>query len=299
MKLGFVGIGNMGAPMARRLLAAGHELVIFDREPGALTPVLAEGARAAVSLTALAAEIETVLVSLPTPAIVEQVVTGPSGIGEGAVRTVVDLSTTGPEAAARIGTVLEKRGIAFVDAPVSGGTVGAEAGTLSIMISGEEVACAHVRPALEAMGKNLFQLGKRPGQAQMMKLINNMMCAAATVSAFEGLVLGAKAGLDARTMLDVVNASSGQSFATSVKIPQCVVNRSFPMRFATALLDKDVRLCLHEGERLSVPMMVANQVRQFLSLGMSQGYGEEDYGNLIKIIEGWAGTCFGEREQIR
>ncbi|AUW60429.1 NAD(P)-dependent oxidoreductase [Sphingobium sp. SCG-1] len=293
MRLGFVGLGSMGLHMARRLCDAGHELVVFDLNDAAVQTLVDAGAKRADSVSELANQVECGLVCLPTPDIVDTVLIGEGGLGAGSVRTIVDLSTSGPSAAQRIGAELGRRGIRLVDAPVSGGTIGAEAGTLTIMISGEDAAYHDVRLALEAIGKNLFYLGGQPGLAQLMKLINNTLCAVSAISAFEGLVLGAKAGLDPQTMLDVINVSSGQSFATSIKIPQCVVNRSFPPRFTSALLDKDVRLCLAEAERLGVTMPISQQTRQFIAFALSQGYGDQDYGNLIKIFEGWAGTQFG------
>jgi len=293
MRLGFVGLGKMGLHMARRLLAHGHELVVFDLKPAAVETLVAGGAIPAASLGELARQVEIVCLCLPTPDTVERALLNSGGIGGGAVRVVVDFSTTGPTVTQRVAATLVKIGINLLDAPVSGGTNGAEAGTLTIMLSGNEAAYREVRPALEAVGKNFFYLGSQPGRGQMMKVINNTLMAAATISAFEGLVLGAKAGLDPQTMLDVIKVSSGQSFATSNKIQQCVVNRSFPHRFSTALLDKDLRLCLAEGERLGVPMPVSNQTRQFIAFAISQGFAEQDFGHLIKIFEAWAGAQFG------
>lgn len=297
MRLGFVGLGNMGQPMARRLLAAGHELIIFDLNEAALAPLVSAGATKAASVPDVAEQVEIVCVSLPTPDIVERVALGEGGLASGRTRIIVDFSTTGPSVAQRLAAGLGERGIALVDAPVSGGTTGAEAGTLAIMISGEKAAYEEVRSALDAVGRNIFYLGAQAGAAHLMKLINNTIMAATTMASFEGLVLGSKAGLDAQTMLDVIKVSSGQSFATSNKIQQCVVDRNFPHRFATALLDKDVRLCLAEGERLGVTMPVSQQARQFISFGLSQGYADLDFGHLIKILEGWAGTQFGTAKQ--
>lgn len=297
MRLGFVGLGNMGHPMAKRLLAAGHQLVVFDVNKKAVESLVAAGATEATSAADMTRQVEIVCVSLPTPNVVEDVLLGEDGLGAGRVRIIVDFSTTGPSVAERIAASLKDRGIALVDAPVSGGTTGAEAGTLAVMLSGEEAAYQEVRPALEAIGKNIFYLGDKAGAAHLMKLINNTIMATTTMASFEGLVLGAKAGLDAQTMLDVIKVSSGQSFAISNKIQQCVVDRSFPHRFATSLLDKDVRLCLAEGERLGVTMPVSQQARQFIAFSLSQGYADLDFGHLIKILEGWAGTQFGAAKQ--
>jgi 3-hydroxyisobutyrate dehydrogenase len=284
--------------MAARLLAAGHELLVHDVSAAAVDALAAAGAARGGSAAEIAAAAETVLVSLPTPDVVERVLTGQGGLADGtAVKTVVDLSTTGPTVSGRANGVLRARGVALVDAPVSGGTTGAEAGTLAVMASGQPEAFERVKPLLEVIGSNVFYLGPEPGQGQAMKIVNNMLCAAAAVSAFEALVLGAKAGLDAQAMLDVINVSSGRSFATQVKIPQCIADRSFPMRFSTELLHKDVTLCIQEAERLGVPMWVNQTVRQFLSFGLSQGLGDKDYAELIKLIEGWSGAQFGQTPQ--
>jgi 3-hydroxyisobutyrate dehydrogenase len=284
--------------MAARLLAAGHQVVAHDVTPAAVEALAALGAEVAGSVAAVADAVEAVLVSLPTPAVVEQVLIGEGGlIGGSAVRTVVDLSTTGPAVSERVSAALRVRGIALVDAPVSGGVTGAEAGALAVMASGDPAAFGAVRPLLEVIGSNIFYLGPQPGQGQTMKIVNNMMCAAAAVSAFEALVLGSKAGLEAQIMLDVINVSSGRSFATEVKIPQCIADRGFPMRFSTELLHKDVTLCIQEAERLGVPMWVNQTVRQFLGFGVSQGLGQRDYAELIKLIEQWAGAEFGAAPQ--
>jgi 3-hydroxyisobutyrate dehydrogenase len=127
-----------------------------------------------------------------------------------------------------------------------------------------------------------------------MKIVNNTLCAVSIVASCETLVYGAKAGLDPQTMLDVINVSSGRSFATQEKIPQCIVNREFPTRFTTDLLHKDIKLCMEEAEKLGVPMTVSPAARQFLAFAISQGDGPRDYANIIRHIEGWAGQEFGQ-----
>lgn len=296
MRLGFIGLGNMGRPMARNLLRAGHEVVVFDVHQDAIDALVAEGATQATSLADLAGQVEVACLSLPTPDVVQNVATAADLTG-GNIRIVIDFSTTGPSVAQHVAAQLREHGIRLIDAPVSGGTTGAEAGTLAVILSGDEEAYREVAPALEAVGKNIFYLGDKPGAAHLMKLINNTIMATTTMASFEGLVLGAKAGLDGQTMLDVIKASSGQSFAISNKIQQCVVDRSFPHRFSTALLDKDVRLCLNEGQRLGVTMPVSQQAHQFIAFGLTQGYAELDFGHLIKILEGWADTQFGVETQ--
>jgi 3-hydroxyisobutyrate dehydrogenase len=143
------------------------------------------------------------------------------------------------------------------------------------------------------IGKNLFYLGAGHGLGQTMKIINNTLCAVGMVASCEALVFGAKAGLDSSTMLDILNVSSGRSFATLEKIPQCILNRDFPMRFTTELIHKDIKLCIEEAEKLGVTMWVSPAARQFLSFAISQGDGPKDYAHTIKHFEKWAGTQFG------
>jgi 3-hydroxyisobutyrate dehydrogenase len=288
-RIGFIGLGKMGRRMAARLISTDQPVVVFDSNPGAIEHLAALGAEAAASASALARRVDRVFLSLPTPDVVETVATQ---LLDGSVRIVVDLSTTGPSVARRISAAFKPARIALVDAPVSGGTTGAEQGTLTIMVSGDQRAVTDMQPWLSSLGRQ-FYLGDEPGRAQIMKVINNTLCAAANVSAFEGLVLGAKLGLDPQMMLEVINASSGRSFATEIKIPQCILDRTFPMRFTTTLLAKDVRLCIDEGERLGMPMPVSTQVHKFLQQGVEAGLGEADYAQLITLVEGPVGIQFG------
>lgn len=293
MKAGFIGLGRMGYHMAERLLAAKHQLVVFDTDPAALDRLVQSGATAATDVQTLANEVETILLSLPTPDVVSDVA---RAISHGKARVVVDLSTTGPETSTHIHASLAKEGISFIDAPVSGGPAGAEAGTLAIMLSGEEQAVQQVQPYLDELGRS-FYLGSKPGLGQAMKVINNTLCTVSNVAAFEGLILGTKLGLDSKTMLDVINASSGRSFATEVKIPQCILDRSFPMRFTTELLEKDTRLCIDTAKSNDVPMPVSENALAFLQQGIERGFGKEDYGRLITILEEKTGVVFGHQDK--
>ncbi|MBT2305211.1 NAD(P)-dependent oxidoreductase [Variovorax paradoxus] len=293
-KVGFIGLGNMGRGMAARLVQAGHDTVVHDVRDELRGQFESRGAAWAGSAQEVGDVAEMVAISLPTPRVVEQVLLGDGGLIKGrAVRIVVDTSTTGPEVSRRAAQRLGERGIKLVDAPVSGGMTGAEEGTLSIMASGDRQAFDAVSPLLSSIGRHIFYLGPDAGQGQMMKIINNTMCAVATLASFEGLVLGSRAGIDAQTMLEILNVSSGRSFATEVKIPQCVVQRNFPQRFTTDLLHKDVKLCIDEAQRLGVPMWVSDSARQMLSFAIGQGDGPVDYANIIKRYEAWAKVQFG------
>lgn len=293
MKIGLIGLGNIGVHFATRLLAAGHELLVHDRSPEALERIVAKGGRAVASARAMADETDTVLLCLPLPRIVAEVA---AEVAQGsAVRTVVDLSTTGPSVTKEVAAVLSGSGIALIGAPVSGGTVAAEKGTLAVMPAGPEAAYRVVEPLLRVIGKNIFYLGDDPSLGQTMKIINNTLYATSMVASCEALVYGVKAGLDSKTMLDVINVSSGRSFATLERIPQCVLDRSFPVRFTTELLHKDVKMCIDEAEKLGVPMQVNPAARQFLAFALSQGDGPRDNVFPIRHIEAWAGVEFGEK----
>lgn len=295
MKIGLIGLGNMGYHFGTRLLAAGQDLVVFDTNPAALARLEQQGAKVAASPRALADQAEMVLLCLSMPSIVELVVTGDDGVMHGqVVRTIVDLSTTGPSVTDAVSKAVTKHDIAWVGTPVSGGTIGAEKGTLTLMASGPEAAYQLAHPILSILGKNIFYLGAEPSLGQTMKIVNNTLCAVSIVASCETLVYGAKAGLDPKTMLDVINVSSGRSFATQEKIPQCILNREFPTRFTTDLLHKDIKLCMEEAEKLGVPMTVSPAARQFLAFAISQGDGPRDYANIIRHIEGWADHEFGQ-----
>jgi len=222
-RLGFIGVGRMGGPMARRLSEAGYALTLFDTSTAALKPLVERGAEIAASPEAVASAAETVLVSLPTPDIVRQVALGPNGIAAGTrVKTFIDLSTTGPRMAAAIAAGLAERGIAAVDAPVSGGVGGAVKGTLAVMAACERGLFQRLTPVLETFGK-VFFIGEKPGMGQTMKLVNNLLSAAAMAISSEAVVMGVKAGLDPTTMIDVINAGSGMNTATRDKFPRAIL----------------------------------------------------------------------------
>jgi 3-hydroxyisobutyrate dehydrogenase len=289
MRIGMIGLGIMGLRMAQRLRDAGRDLIACDTDAAAAAAL---GADVAASPADLASEAELVLCSLPSPAVVEAVL---AGVAEGsAVRIVVDLSTTGATSTRRVAELLASRNIAFIDAPVSGGPGGAASGALAMMLSGDRAAYERIEPILAVLARARFWLGDTPGLGQTMKLVNNMVSAAGTIAAMEAMVFGAKAGLDSAMMLDVLNVSSGRCFGTEVKIKECILDRSFPQRFSTEMMHKDVRLGLAEAEALGVPMSVIPMVRQFLAFAISQGDGPKDYGEVIKHLERWAGAEFGQ-----
>jgi 3-hydroxyisobutyrate dehydrogenase-like beta-hydroxyacid dehydrogenase len=286
--IGFVGLGRMGGPMSQRLIVAGFTLVVFDTSAAATARLKDAGAAIAASPQEVGDSADIVFVSLPTPDIVEQVVLG--GVGTGSrVKNVVDLSTSGPGMAGRVSRGLEPRGIAWIDAPVSGGVAGAKGGTLAVMASGPRAAFEIAEPILKNFGK-VFFVGEKAGLAQVAKLGNNLLAAAAMVISSEALVMGVKAGIDPKIMLDIINAGSGRNSATQDKFPRSILTRTFDFGFATGLSYKDVRLCVDEAESLGVPMVVGAAVRQMLAVTNARFGPTSDFTSITRVVEEWAGV---------
>jgi hypothetical protein len=289
-EIGFVGVGKMGGPMARRLIAAGHRLVVYDSNAAAVAALAAQGAMAASSPAQVASQAETVLVSLPTPEVVRQVALGEEGLVAGrALKAYVDLSTSGPGVAAEVAAALQARGIATLDAPVSGGVRGAVNGTLAIMAAGPPDLLAELQPLLACLGR-VFRVGDRPGLGQVMKLANNMLSATAMAASAEVMVMGVKAGLDPRVMIEVINAGTGANTAIRDKFPNQVLPRTFDQGFSTGLMTKDVQLCLEEAKRLGVPAEVGSAVAALWAETIARFGPESDFTTIVRLVEERAGA---------
>jgi 3-hydroxyisobutyrate dehydrogenase-like beta-hydroxyacid dehydrogenase len=295
MTIGFVGLGAMGALMAGRLLDAERDLAVFDTRPEALEPHVARGARSCASAAEVADAAATVLVSLPTPDVVRAVACGDGGLlGGAAMHTYVDLSTTGPVVAAEVAARLTAAGVACLDAPVSGGVAGAEAGTLTIMAAGDAAVFERVRPLLEHLGSNVVHVGDDPGQGQLAKVLNNLLSATAIAITSEAVALGVRGGLSARTLVDVFNTSSGRNTATADKFPRHVLPRTFGAGFRMELMNKDVQLCLAEAQRQGVPMPLGGSVAQLWSLAVATADDGADCTELVRMVEDWAGVVVAD-----
>jgi 3-hydroxyisobutyrate dehydrogenase-like beta-hydroxyacid dehydrogenase len=293
MDIGFVGLGKMGLPMARRLIEAKHQLIVFDQRNDAVDRLVALGAQAASSPKEVADRTETVLASLPSLQASLEVATGKDGVIEGKrVKRFVDLSTVGSHMAVRIFDLLAKRNIVQLDSPVSGGVGGAEKGTLAVMVSGPGTDFELIKSALEVIGK-VFFIGEKPGSAQTMKLANNLLSATAVVATSEAVVLGVKSGLDPSVMIDVINAGSGMNTASRDKFPRAILPRSFDFGFATGLMVKDVRLYLEEAKALGLSMEVAEAVGRLWEVVIREMGAESDFTSAIKPIEQAAGVVVG------
>ena len=287
MELGFIGAGRMGIHMVRRLIEDGHRVIVCDASSEAVARAQKVGAQAAASPVDVADQVETVMVSLPTPDIVQKIAATVSGGKR--IKRFVDLSTTGATMAARIAKELRAHNIAMIDLPVSGGVGGAEKGTLAVMVSGPAADITVVEPALGVIGK-VFRIGDRPGAAQTMKLINNYLSATAMAATAEAMVMGTKAGLDPKLMLDVINAGSGRNTASLDKFPKSIITRTFDFGFATGLMLKDVRLCLAEAAALGVPNDVMSAVGRTWQLTQDEIGADKDFTTVVQPLEKRAGV---------
>ena len=293
MDIGFIGLGHMGFPMARRLIEANNRVVAFDTRAEALDGVVALGAQAVSSPKEVADLVATVMASLPSPQAALDVATGAGGVIGGArVKRYVDLSTVGSQTAVHIHGLLAERNIVAIDSPVSGGVSGAERGTLTIMVSGPRPDFDILQPAFETIGRPLY-IGEKPGSAQTMKLANNILAATVLVATSEVVVMGAKSGLDPGVMIDVLNAGSGATSASRDKFPRAILPRTFDYGFATGLMVKDVRLYLDEAKALGVPIEIAEAVGRLWEATLHDEGADSDFTSAIKPIERVAGVTVG------
>ena len=287
---GFAGVGRMGALMAPRLLSAGHAVYVFDISKDAMTAMEKLGAKSAASIADLANRAETIFLSLPNPEIVNGAALGKDGLIDGnKVKRVVDFSTIGPRMAGIVATALAAKNIIYVDAPVSGGLKGAREGTLAVMVACPHAVFAELEPILKTFGKP-FHLGEVAGQAQTMKLANNLLAAAAIALTSEAMVMGVKAGLNPKVMLEVLNTSTGRNSATQDKFPCAILPGTFDFGFATGLSYKDVKLCIDEAEAMGVPMVCGAAVRQMLAVTNAMFGADSDFTSMCKVVESWAGV---------
>lgn len=285
--IGFIGVGVMGLPISKHLLAKGHAVLAFDKSEAALAAAVAQGAKRAASIADVVDQAQVVFTSLPSPAIFTEVALGAGGISEGeAVKIMVDLSTVGSRATRHAAAGLKAHGIDLVDAPVSGGAAGAEKGTLAVMVAGRPEAVAEVRELLESFGK-LFMVGPEAGQAQLLKLLNNMLSSTAFAITSEAFVAGVRGGLDPEVMMAAINAGSGRSGASQDKFMKQVMPRTFDFGFPISSVCKDIGLAVEECEALGVPMFVGNTVRQLWNFAGRQDGMQRDMTELVKSIEQW------------
>ncbi len=290
MKVGFIGIGNMGKHMANRLLEAGFDLTVYDLKRDTAAPLLKKGASWAATPREMAEKCRVVITCLPTPQSVEEVVYSPDGLKGGWKRgdVYIDMSTNSPSTIRRIARDAQSGGVAVLDAPVSGGTGGAEKGTLTIMVGGEPAALEQVREILQTLGKKIFPVGDA-GCGNIAKLVNNMIALACNSICAEGFVLGVKAGIDPQALFEIIQVSTGNNWSLQ-QYPNTVFRGNFEPGFKIGLAFKDIGLALGLGQEYDVSLPVGMAVKKDLENLIQAGLTEKGVDAIFLPLEEAAGV---------
>ncbi|MEL0113496.1 MAG: NAD(P)-dependent oxidoreductase [Rickettsiales bacterium] len=291
MTAGFIGTGNMGLPLATNILDQEKGLSVFDINPEATKTLAEKQARIASSPAEVASQAEVVFACMPSVESFHAVASGADGvIHGGAIKTFVNLGTMGTEAAGEVERVLAEKGIDMLDSPITGGTARAWEKEITVITSGPKAVYDKVEPLLKAFAGEIVYIGDKVGQAQVVKVVNNMMSLTNLATCIEGLVLAAKAGIDPEKMLNVINNGSGQNSASLTKVPRHVLNRKFDLGGPMYISKKDVTLWREEAERLEVTQWVGNTVHHLVMQACAMGYGPGDMTEVTKIIEQMSGV---------
>ena len=293
MKIGFVGVGNMGGPMARNLLKAGHEVKAFDLSPEAMDRIAEAGAVRAQSAQDAARGVEAVITMLPAGQHVRGIYLGEHGLLAAADKGAlfIDSSTIDVESARAVAQAAAEAGFAMVDAPVSGGVGGAEAGSLTFMCGGPDAAFTRAKPLLEKMGKTIVHAGAA-GAGQAAKICNNMILGASMIVVSEAFALAEKLGLDAQKLFDVSSKSSGQCWAMTTycpvpgPVPTSPANRGYKAGFTTAMMLKDLRLAQEAAQKAGAATPLGAAAAALYALRENAGHGPEDFSGIIQMIRG-------------
>ncbi|MFV9510015.1 NAD(P)-dependent oxidoreductase [Tepidibacillus sp. LV47] len=285
MKVGFIGLGTMGFPMTKNLLKAGFQVFVFSRSRGPIEKAVELGAIEAKTAKELAEQVDVVLTALPMPDDIKKVYFGGEGILAGAKpgTILIDHSTVGPHLNLQIYENAKEQGVHFLDAPISGGPMGAEAGTLTIMVGGDKEIFDQARPVFEAIGKTILYMGKT-GNGSIAKLINNMLVGIHTAALSEAFVLGAKAGIGIEALYEVIKSSTGWSYMIDRCYP-LIKSRDFEQRFMIDLLYKDMGLATDMADQILVPVRLAKVAKDMIGDAKEAGYGHEDVAATIKPLE--------------
>ncbi|MGP1375081.1 MAG: NAD(P)-dependent oxidoreductase [Almyronema sp.] len=289
MKVAFIGLGTMGAPMVMNLLKAGHDVTVHNRTRDREEPLVVAGASRAESPQAVAVGAEVIITCVSDTADVEAVLTGEGGVIYGAETgaIAVDMSTISPTATRQIAEKLAKKGIHLVDAPVSGGSEGAQKGTLSIMVGGEAADVDRVRPVLAAMGQTITHVGPI-GAGQLTKAINQIIVAGTYWSVAEGMAVGLKAGLDMEKVVQAVGGGAAGSWGLSHRSGNMIANE-YPLGFRVRLHRKDLNIALEAARELGVTLPMAAYVEQIETGLMARGYGDEDISAIARSVREQSG----------
>ena len=285
-KIGLIGLGTMGKPMGFNLMKAGYELMVYDINPKPVKEFQEKGAAVGRSIREVAGKSDVVITMVPNSADVETVVLKEGGVIEGlkSHSIVVDMSTIDPSVSRKIAKLLREKEIHMLDAPVSGGQMGAEAGTLAIMVGGEEEIFKRCLPIFKAMGKNVFYCGPS-GNGEIVKLVNNVMSGVFRLVSAEALALGVKAGVPLKVLYDVVNESTGQSRSVQVSAAAKPFKGDYEPGFASELMHKDLGLALNLGKEERVPLPLGALGQQIYAHLLSSGLGRKDTGVIFKVME--------------
>jgi 2-hydroxymethylglutarate dehydrogenase len=290
MKIGFIGIGQMGRHMARHIQAAGYDLVVNDIQKESAAGLLEKGAAWADTPEVITESCRVVISSLPNPRIVEEVVYGKKGLKAGWKKSdiYIDMSTNSPLTVRRVAQDAKAMGVSVLDAPVSGGTIGAEKGTLTIMVGGDAEALQKVRPVLETMGKNIYHVGDI-GCGNITKLVNNLIALGCNSITAEGFALGAKAGIKPDTLFEILKVSTANNWDLQ-QYPSTVLKGNFEPGFKISLAYKDIGLALDLGKSYGVPLPVGQAVKKDLQEAMDAGFSDKGVDAVILNLEKITGT---------
>ncbi|HOG17043.1 MAG: 2-(hydroxymethyl)glutarate dehydrogenase [Syntrophaceae bacterium PtaU1.Bin231] len=297
MRVGFIGLGRMGFPMAANLVKAGHSVTVHNRSRGPVDRLAALGAAAATSPADVARSVDVLVTCLLTPEQVERVYLGPEGTMEGgrAGQIFIDASTVYPMTSRKVAEALHVKGIAFLDAPVSGGPGGAAGGTLSIMVGGEGPVLEKARPVLEVFGKNIFHMGP-VGAGCSTKICNQILTGTAHVLVAEAMVLGTKLGLDPQKLFDVLHLSSGQCRALDNAVPQAILPRNFAAVFTVEGMIKDLECALRTARENGVRLLLPAVAQQIYQEARGLGHGNEHLAAVVQPMEKIAGIEVARKE---
>ncbi|NWJ98535.1 MAG: NAD(P)-dependent oxidoreductase [Chloroflexi bacterium] len=293
LRVGFIGVGTMGRGMVKNLLKAGFPVTIYARHPSTVQEAVEAGAQLVASSRAVAEISDLVITMVPDSPEVEEVILGAEGVLGGAQvgTVVVDMSTINPATSRKVANQCAEKGVAFLDAPVSGGSWGAENGTLVIMVGGEAAVVERCRPVFEAMGRadGILHVGS-VGSGEVVKLVNNMVSAIITAATGEAFAMGIKAGVDPATIYEVVSKSSGASWQLLNAFTRNIFTGAFQPGFFTDLMYKDVGIGLALGAETGVPLTLAEQAYRLYATAIAAGYGHDDYTSVVRPIEEAAGV---------
>ena len=291
MKIGFIGLGAMGKPMACNLIAAGYEVHAFDVVEAAVKEMEGKGAIGSATAGELASKVDVIICSLPNAKIVEGVMCSKGGVFENCKEgtIIIDMSSVAPNSTKAMAKKAAEKGISYMDAPVSGGVSGATAGTMTIMIGADDATFDKVKPVFDVLGKNIYHVGE-VGGGDAIKMVNNLLLGCNMAALAEALTLGVKCGLSVETMKEVISVSSGRSYAMDAKLEKFIMADQFTGGFAVDLQYKDLGLALEASRDEKVPLPMTAAAVQIYEAARAKGQGREDMSSVVKVWEDLTGA---------